>query len=118
MSPYMLDEASKHLLSDCPPIYDLYGIVYHFGNSYVGHYTAAARPPSDKERQQAGDYNHCIGVLVLYNYTGRVGCHVMEHLSTLVCIPCMLNRANHIAEGNYVIKLLVHSKHADTFASI
>ena len=48
MSPYLLGEASKQISRDAPPLYDLYAVVYHYGNSYIGHYTNAAKAPSSE----------------------------------------------------------------------
>lgn len=57
MSPYMVPVALNPSLSPSsssspspPPEYDLYGVVNHFGNVYMGHYTACARPPSDMDK--------------------------------------------------------------------
>ena len=48
MSPYLLGEASKLVSSEAPPLYDLYAVVYHYGNSYIGHYANAAKAPSNE----------------------------------------------------------------------
>ena len=48
MSRYLLGEAAKLVSSETPPLYDLYAVVYHYGNSYIGHYTNAAKPPSSE----------------------------------------------------------------------
>ena len=59
MSPYMVPVAvnpspspSSSSSSSPPPEYDLYGVVNHFGNVYMGHYTACARPPSDMDKRK------------------------------------------------------------------
>lgn len=44
MSPYMLGDAAKLVSSSDPPIYDLYGVANHYGNTYNGHYTAVVKP--------------------------------------------------------------------------
>ncbi|XP_041080721.1 ubiquitin carboxyl-terminal hydrolase 19-like isoform X4 [Polyodon spathula] len=36
-----------------PPIYDLYGVINHYGGMIGGHYTAYARLPSDKNSQRS-----------------------------------------------------------------
>ncbi|KAL5474915.1 hypothetical protein EMCRGX_G026942 [Ephydatia muelleri] len=44
MTPYMLGDAAKLVTSANPPIYDLYAIANHYGNTYNGHYTTMVKP--------------------------------------------------------------------------
>ena len=46
MTPYLLGEAANQLSAESPPLYDLHAVVYHYGNSYIGHYTNTAKAPS------------------------------------------------------------------------
>ena len=48
MSPYLLGDAAKLISPKSPPIYDLYAIVHHYGNSYIGHYVNTAKAPSSE----------------------------------------------------------------------
>ena len=50
MSPYLLGDAANqlHVSAETPPLYDLHAVVYHYGNSYIGHYTNTAKAPSSE----------------------------------------------------------------------
>ena len=48
MSPYLLGEAANQITPNSPPLYDLHAVVYHYGNSYIGHYTNTAKAPSSE----------------------------------------------------------------------
>ena len=45
MTPYILGEAANQITPDTAPIYDLYATVNHYGNVYLGHYTASIKSP-------------------------------------------------------------------------
>lgn len=44
MTPYMLGDAAQLVSSFNPPIYDLYAVANHYGNTYNGHYTTMVKP--------------------------------------------------------------------------
>ena len=48
MTPYLLGEAANQLSAESPPLYDLHAVVYHYGNSYIGHYTNTAKASSSE----------------------------------------------------------------------
>ena len=48
MSPYLLGDAANQISAETPPLYDLHAVVYHYGNSYIGHYTNTAKAPSSE----------------------------------------------------------------------
>ena len=64
MSPYLLGEASKLISRDAPPLYDLYSVVYHYGNSYIGHYCNLAKPPSNEGLGENYSESVCVGLYV------------------------------------------------------
>jgi hypothetical protein len=48
MSPHLLGDAANQISAETPPLYDLHAVVYHYGNSYIGHYTNTAKAPSSE----------------------------------------------------------------------
>ena len=62
MTPYILGEAANQITPDTAPIYDLYATVNHYGNVYLGHYTASIKSP-------VGD---SAGVLMSAKLTGGI----------------------------------------------
>lgn len=64
LSPYLLGEAAKQISPDNPPIYDLYASVYHYGNSYIGHYFTTVNPPGYEHLGEK--YSESISVTVIH----------------------------------------------------
>ena len=52
MSKYVEEKALKDIkVTSCPPVYDLYATVNHFGSVFFGHYTAYVQSQeNDSER--------------------------------------------------------------------
>ena len=69
MSPYMLGDAAKAVSTTNPPVYDLYGIVSHYGNTYKGHYTAMIRP-SGGENGEPGRWLVHVSLSGLWEHEG------------------------------------------------
>ena len=45
MSPYVLGEAAAQISAESPPIYDLFGVINHYGTVCAGHYASVIRSP-------------------------------------------------------------------------
>ena len=57
MTPYILGEAAT---PDTAPIYDLYATVNHYGNVYLGHYTASIKSPVGDSTGMLMCFQYCL----------------------------------------------------------
>ena len=60
MSPYLIGDAINQISSDCPPIYDLYATVNHYGAVYLGHYTALIKSPVGETKGNEKSRDVCL----------------------------------------------------------